>query len=75
MTGRCKNCRFHDESVGYDDYGWPGSGECIRWLRGYHVAADTMFPNSVLIEDDEGWGNVTGPEFGCVLFEKKAKAA
>ena len=27
--------------------------------------------NGAIVEDDEGWGIITGAEFGCVLHEDK----
>jgi hypothetical protein len=30
--------------------------------------------NEAWVEDDEGWGNVVGPDFGCVLFDRKGGA-
>ena len=60
MWRTCKTCaHFVPESDGY--------GSCSRWLRGYAVKLEDMTSNDVLVEDDEGWGMVVGPDFGCVL--------
>lgn len=47
-----------------------GYGHCGRWHQGYSVEMREVSSNEVLVEDDEGWGNIVGPEFGCVLFEQ-----
>lgn len=55
----CRACRF-----------WTaGSGDCARWRRGY--GERDLAPSDVVVEDDEGWAMITGPEFGCVLGEHK----
>lgn len=64
---RCKDCRFWDQSDSRAVF--KGVGECTRWLRGYNIS--TIPLNEVIVEDDEGWGAEMGPEFGCVLWEKK----
>lgn len=43
-------------------------GSCKRWEVGYSGAA--VLPlNEVIVENDEGWGAMMGPDFGCVLHE------
>lgn len=42
---------------------------------GYHIRDSDIPSNGVLIEDDEGWGMLTGPDFGCVLYEEKTVKA
>lgn len=37
---------------------------------GYHHKIDELPNTSALVEDDEGWGMFTGPDFGCVLHEQ-----
>jgi len=41
-------------------------------LRGYGVREDEVPINGALVEDDEGWGILTGPYFGCVLHKDRA---
>jgi hypothetical protein len=69
----CKDCK-HFEPIEVQQFTKvpKGSGHCGRWYEGYHV--DAMQPNEAWVENDEGWGNVVGPEFGCVLFETKDSA-
>lgn len=46
-------------------------GKCSRWNYGYgYVPSDLPF-NEVLVEDDEGWGSLMGPQFGCLLHEQR----
>ena len=47
----------------------PPFGRCIRWHAGYRLPDDGLQLNEAWVENDEGWANVVGPEFGCVLFE------
>jgi hypothetical protein len=63
---RCGDCRHFVEDGTYAPM-----GTCSRWTKGYHVEFKDLAPNEVLIEDDEGWGMMCGPEFGCVLFESE----
>ena len=70
--GHCKDCKWWkqnahitggdcnqpDVRLGYDYRDEPAP----NWLR----------PNSVMVENDEGWAWHTGPEFGCVNFEAKS---
>lgn len=59
----CQTCRhFTPERDGY--------GSCARWLRGYGVSKEEVASDEVLVEDDEGWGMMVGPAFGCVLHEE-----
>lgn len=43
--------------------------DCPKHCTGYHV--DHVPDDGMLAEDDEGWGFVTGPDFGCVNHEPK----
>jgi hypothetical protein len=38
---------------------------------GYDLEPANILPDGFWGEDDEGWGFVTGPEFGCVHFTAK----
>jgi hypothetical protein len=56
----CATCKhFTPESSGF--------GSCAKWHRGYGVLLEDMAINEVLVEDDEGWGMLVGPCFGCIL--------
>jgi len=62
---RCKNCKY------WERYKIVGSCQSPRWLRGYRVTDEEMMPDGVNLEDDEGWGMYSAPEFGCVHFMEK----
>ena len=68
---RCADCKHFETGTGLGHRKVAGSGHCARWLHGYYIDPETMRRNEAWVEDDEGWGNVVGPEFGCVLFERK----
>ena len=59
----CETCKHFapDEPFGF--------GSCERWNQGYGLKVNDMAENEVLVENDEGWGMVVGPKFGCVLHE------
>jgi hypothetical protein len=61
---RCADCKHYD-TTGHKN----GYGHCERWHHGYGVDIRDVAENEAWVEDDEGWGNVVGPECGCVLFE------
>jgi hypothetical protein len=58
--GRCKDCKFRVAE----------SCNNPKHLLGYAHPADTMAVDGLQIENDEGWGWIIGPEFGCVNFER-----
>jgi hypothetical protein len=79
--GRCRDCMHFDAHTVDDETGYreaperfPGWGSCERWHMGY-ADPDPIEPNGCWVENDEGWGNYVGPEFGCVLFERRRPAA
>jgi hypothetical protein len=69
MSGRCKDCRFYQ----YPHWDKKSSnfGSCARWHVGYHVEPEDVKANEAWVENDEGWGMMLGPDFGCVLFDSK----
>lgn len=69
--GLCKDCKHFETETPYRGCHPEGFGHCGRWHEGYHVATKDLAPNEVLVESDEGWGNIVGAEFGCVLHEVK----
>lgn len=62
--GRCGDCKHFSS----EDHPAP-FGTCRRWAQGYGVALADLKLNEVLVESDEGWAAIMGPEFGCVLYE------
>ena len=53
----------------------PPFGSCVRWHQGYGVQLEDVACNEVLVENDEGWGMIMGPDFGCVLHAARPNAA
>ena len=68
---RCADCKHFEPETGALAKLWPGHGHCSRWHQSYGENPAEMKPNDAWVESDEGWGNMVGPEFGCVLFERK----
>lgn len=68
----CKNCCHFTPADEIEGKLWPGAGHCSRWVQHYGADPTKMKPNDCWVESDEGWANWVGPEFGCVLFGKKA---
>ena len=70
--GRCKNC-IHSKNQEYWGRSDVGLLTCDhpKIQLGYRAKADDIPADSVLIENDEGWGWVVGPEFGCIHFEQE----
>jgi hypothetical protein len=40
----------------------------------YGYGKDTTDPDGVAIEDDEGWGMIPNPQFGCIHHNSKENA-
>lgn len=59
---RCATCVHW----GNDDSGRLKSCSCPKFIYGYWVKHDDILDDGAAIEDDEGWGMVTGPAFGCI---------
>jgi hypothetical protein len=72
LVKRCKTCKHWGRRgvVAFDE-----SNQRLRSCNapsiyyGYRVNEAEVADNGVRVEDDEGWGMRTGPEFGCVLHE------
>ena len=43
-------------------------GSCLspHVCKGYHLSYWEVPLSSILVENDEGWALLTGPQFGCV---------
>jgi len=65
----CDSCKWWElgHAAEYGRYG-AQDGSCVhpKMLRGY--GKDVPVDGAV-VEDDEGYGIVTGPKFGCVNWE------
>jgi hypothetical protein len=68
----CAECRHWTRGV--DSFGnhFPSHGECDndKFVRGY-ARFGPLAHDAVLVENDEGWAFITGPDFGCVHFAPK----
>jgi hypothetical protein len=67
----CKTCKHWGRRVERFDGMRLKSCDAPLIRYGYHVSEDEVTDNGALVEDDEGWGMVTGPEFGCLHWEVK----
>ena len=38
---------------------------------GFSLGRESSGPDCAVIENDEGWGIETGPDFGCIHHEEK----
>lgn len=59
---RCKTCAYWKLSAD------PEKGRTCKSpkvLRGYTYDQSDV-PDGLLVENDEGWGCITGPDFGCI---------
>jgi hypothetical protein len=71
---KCKNCKHwgNDED---DTGGRLKSCGSPKHVYAFHANDHDMNrtpDDGALIEYDEGWGMLAGPEFGCVNFEARA---
>lgn len=62
--GRCKNCRHFRQRDGRPD-DKPCRSEHVQYGYGIKYSGGA----EVVIEADEGWGWMIGPDFGCVHWE------
>lgn len=62
--GRCKNCKHWRPNT--DTQG------CVCPKMKYGYSQEPRDPDGVRIENDEEWGMMPGPEFGCIHFEEKS---
>lgn len=64
MEAKCKNCKHWNKSSERP------LKECSspKLFMGYAIPDGDIPDDGILCEDDEGWGMVTGPNFGCVHF-------
>lgn len=64
--GRCNTCQYYQLKTGFNNM----TCKHPKMVYGYGLET-TDEPDQVLIEDDEGWGMIPGPEFGCIHHEEK----
>lgn len=63
---RCKTCNWYQNDALPDTM---KTCKCPKMLYGY--GARSAGADGVNIEDDEGWGMVPGPDFGCIHHASK----
>jgi hypothetical protein len=66
---KCKTCKWYNATarICYERV-----CSCQKMVYGYGYT-DEPKNDEVEIEDDEGWGMIPGPEFGCIHHEEKAE--
>jgi hypothetical protein len=58
----CKDCKHYDPVSRH-------RCTCPKMFYGYGREEGDDAPDALVVEDDEGWGMIPGPEFGCVHGE------
>lgn len=61
---KCKTCKWYDTET-------PSHHTCVCPKMIYGYGARIIAPDELHVEDDEGWGMIPGPEFGCIHHEEK----
>ncbi len=56
----CENCIY------YNDPNSLHSCSCPKMFYGYGRQEGDKTPDAVRIENDEEWGMIPGPKFGCI---------
>lgn len=71
----CKTCEHWKQSwrsgLSTDPKGPFGSCESPKIKQGYQYNAKDLLPDEAIVENDEGWGMETGPDFGCIHHKLK----
>ena len=71
MSGTCKLCGFWGKPRGMANTDGPlRSCACQKMHYGYNIRNAEVKSDECRIEDDECWGMLTGPDFGCIHFTK-----
>jgi hypothetical protein len=60
----CKTCKYFS-STDSSDASW-GNCICPKFATGYNTNPTDLDKDQMLVEDDEGWSFIVGPEFGCI---------
>ena len=73
LLGRCGTCLHWGNSRNYADDKDERlkSCDCPKFEYGYHSEMEDISNDGAAIEDDEGWGMLTGSEFGCIHWVSK----
>jgi hypothetical protein len=70
----CKSCQHWDNRRPDDTFSRQPAdfGNCAspKWHAGYDTGKAPL--DGVAVEDDEGWGFFTGPDFECCHYEPRS---
>ena len=68
---KCKNCK-HSQKHSYSDTSVAGMLFCNhKLLEATYATPDSdVAARGLVAENDEGWGFMVGPDFGCIHFEE-----
>lgn len=73
LKPRCKTCRWYGGDVHND---LKHSCTCPKILYGYghhyRNEGEMIDSDELSVEDDEGWGMLPGPDFGCIHHEEES---
>ena len=64
LEPRCKTCCWYATGLSHHQC------TCPKMVYGYGIGEADK--DGVNVEDDEGWGMVPGPDFGCIHYEEKS---
>ena len=69
---RCSTCAHWGNNRNYaeDKQKRLKSCDCPKFRYGYHHDDNEVPNDGASIEDDEGWGMLTGPAFGCIHWTR-----
>jgi len=67
--GRCKDCKWARVALPNIEHRKYLTCDSPKLLKGYSHMPSNVAPDGALVENDEGWAIVVGPDFGCVNFE------
>jgi hypothetical protein len=79
IVRRCKTCKHWNlkapdihNNEREDILVKAGYGDCSSRMAvyTYNPKREDLLPDRILVEIDEGWGFVTGPDFGCIHWEQ-----
>lgn len=74
----CKYCKHYVVNTERSEYHCAEDIEIVcmtcdheKILTGYSHFNENLPSNGMIVENDEGWALIIGPDFGCVNFEQK----
>ena len=70
--GRCRTCKHRYQDVGHAIH--LGGCSSPAWQHGYSIDEHDVKDDGILVENDEGWAALMGPDFGCVHWEAKEES-